>query len=94
MRWNYKHLVGLSLIVLGLVGIFMARHYVSQIEEAKSTVGFFTSPFADTPAGGVVKKGLMDQASQYDVQVLVLLYGGIALTIAGIVTLFYFWKKG
>lgn len=93
MVWNAKRLVAVGLILLGLVGIFMARHYMGEISEAKGTINFVTKPFQNDPAGGMLKRGLMSRASQYDQQVQMMLYGGILCVVAGVVVLYYACRK-
>lgn len=93
MQWKDKRVIALILIVLGLGGIFTARHYMKEISGAKKMAHFFTEPFKKKPVGGLAQKGLLREASKYDTKVKVLMYGGVAFLLAGGALFYLAWKK-
>lgn len=92
MQWNYRQIIAVALVIVGVIGIYKARDYAEEIFSAKQKIEKVTYPFADNPFGGAVKRKMMREASQYDDDVQMLFYGSVAAIITGVL-LFAFSKK-
>lgn len=88
-----KIFIGIIVILVGLGIIGYAIHSMQRIAKAKSDIDFFTSPFSDKPGGKEIHGALYGKASQYDLPVLILLIGGIAVTVAGGFIVYRYRKK-
>lgn len=80
---NYKRIIGIIVLIIGIVLIGYALHYMKEISEAKGEIGSYTKPFSKTPIGKAVQDTLMSKASEHDNQVRWLLIGGITFVVVG-----------
>jgi hypothetical protein len=63
--------------------IIFSIHSMNRISGAKSEIHSMMSPFSGSSAGKSTGNMLENKASQYDVPVMVILIGGIVLTVVG-----------
>lgn len=90
---NYKRIVGLVVLIIGIGLIAYALHSMKRISDAKSEIGTYTKPFAKNSIGKAVEDTLMKKASEYDTEVRWLLIGGITLVVVGGVVIIICRKK-
>ena len=90
---NYKRIVGLVVLIIGIGLIAYALHSMKRIVDAKSEIGTYTKPFSKNPIGKAVEDTLMKKASEYDTEVRWLLIGGITLVAIGGIVIIIYRKK-
>jgi len=90
---NYKRIIGIIVLIIGIGLIGYALHSMKEISDAKSDITTYTGPFSKNPIGKAVEDTLMEKASQYDVEVKWLLIGGITLVVVGGIAIIFGRKR-
>ena len=78
-----KRITGLIVLIVGIILIIFSIHSMNRISGAKSGIHSITQPFSGSSSGKTVGTMLEAKVSQYDIPVLVILIGGIVLTVVG-----------
>jgi len=78
-----KKIAGLIALIVGIILIIFSIHSMNRISNAKSGIHSLSESFSGSSAGKEAGNWLQNKAGQYDVPVMVLLIGGIVLTIVG-----------
>lgn len=92
---NYKHYVGIIVLIVGVALFLFAQNTAARIAEAKEGIQTATSPLSSNPIGRAIGKSIESKASAYDDTVKMLKIGGIAFIVigAGLVVFGFFHKK-
>ncbi len=88
-----KKLIGLVVLAIGVGLMAFAMHSMYRITEAKKEVNDVQGLISDNPVGSVVGKDLQKEVSQYDVEVMWALIGGVVLVFVGGGTLIFARKR-
>ncbi len=80
---NYKRIIGVIVLVIGVVLIIFAADAMKRISSAKNAVSGASGFMPNNPAGNMVTGSMEKAASQYDVPVMICLIGGIVLVLVG-----------
>ncbi len=95
---NWKRLIGILSLVLGIYLISYSIHAMHEINEAKGFKNDLDQFFNHNPSvwnplieffGGKAQ----EEISQYDTPVLIMLISGIVLSIGGFVTAVFYWNQ-
>jgi uncharacterized protein YjeT (DUF2065 family) len=90
---NSKRITGMVACLVGIVLIIYAVHSMSVISEAKSEVKNMSNQMSGNYVGRRISDDLQSHASQYDTEVKIGLYSGIALVVIGAGLIFFCKKK-
>ena len=88
-----KKLTGIVVAVIGVVLIAYSAYSMHNIAKAKSEVESMSKNMSYDVVGKRVSGSMMDSASQYDSQVMIGLFAGIALAVVGGTFIFFCKKK-
>ncbi len=89
---NSKRIIGMVACLLGITLIIYAVHSMGVISDAKTEVKNMSNQMSGNYVGRRISDDLQSHASQYDTEVKIGLYSGIALVVIG-GGLIYFCKK-
>jgi len=90
---NYKKIIGIIILVIGLALIGYGIHSKRRISAARKDIEKFTKPFSHNPFGKVIEKDIKGKAGQYDTQVMWLFISGAVLVIVGGVVIIFGRKR-
>jgi LPXTG-motif cell wall-anchored protein len=90
---GYKRIVGMVACLAGIALIIYAVHSMSVISETKTEVHNMSNQMSGNYVGRRLGNEMQSSASQYDTQVKVGLYTGIALAVIGGGLIFFGRKK-
>jgi LPXTG-motif cell wall-anchored protein len=89
---GYKRIVGMVACLAGIALIIYASHCMHVISGAKSEVHNMSNQMSGNYVGRRMSNNMQASASQYDTQVKIGLYAGVALVVIG-GGLIYFGRK-
>jgi hypothetical protein len=97
-KFKNKKLVGIVALVIGIVMVCYALHYMGILSSDRARVNSASVPFfSSNPVGSAVegsfKGSILERLSEYDKEVQMLFYGGVVIAIAGAVVLFRTKKR-
>lgn len=80
---HYKRLIGAGLLIIGVVAIVYSIYAMHRIKEAKRESETLSSLFSGAPIEDSASSVVQHEVSKYGFKVMVLLFGGIVLVLAG-----------
>lgn len=83
---SIKKIVAIVILVVGILAIGYAVYNMKRLARARHTVqavSKIAGPYGEKPVGKVLGSAVDAQLHKYDSQVMLLLVGGIVLTVVG-----------
>lgn len=86
---NKKRITGIIFFIVGAILVIYSVIAMGRIAQAKGEVSTFSNAFSGSRIGNAAGGELGRMASQYDTIVMVMLIGGIIITIIGVALVFF-----